>query len=96
MTPVTHNMYLEVGADLGLPGLALFLALIVLAFVSAERARRAGFDGTTVTAVQASLIAVVVASYFLSEEYYMSLWLVIALSCAIELRAVSERRKPCG
>ena len=90
-TPVTHNMYLEVGADLGLVGLALFLGVIVLAFVSAERARRSGFDGATVTAVQASLIAVVVASYFLSEEYYMSLWFVVALCGALELRARTER-----
>ncbi|MDF0530677.1 O-antigen ligase family protein [Tsukamurella sp. 8F] len=90
-TPVTHNMYLEVGADLGIVGLALFIGTIVLAFVSAERARHAGADARTVTAVQASLLAIAAMSYFLSEEYYMSLWSMIAVACALGFRVTAEK-----
>lgn len=86
-TPVTHNMYLEVGADLGVLGLLLFVGIIVLAFVSAERARRHGAPHLSVVATQASLLAIVAMSYFLSEEYYMSLWSMIAVACALDLHS---------
>lgn len=85
-TPVTHNMYLEVAAELGGLGLLLFIAVIVTALVSTELALRGGADRTTVVAVQASLLAVIVASIFLSEQYYISLWSAVAAACALHLR----------
>ncbi|WP_246258305.1 O-antigen ligase family protein [Amycolatopsis anabasis] len=89
-TAVAHNMYLEVAAELGLPGFALFVAVIAGALVASERAFRASTDRRPMAAVQASLIAVLVASAFLSEQYYLSLWSMVALACAADLRTRPE------
>ena len=85
-TPVAHNMYLEVAAELGVPGFALFVALLVLTAVTSERVRRTTDDPLPVVAVQASLIAVVVASTFLSQQYYLPLWSLVAVVAAADLR----------
>jgi O-antigen ligase len=98
-TPVTHEMYLEVGAELGGIGLALFLGLILLAATGTEltirrlhghrvRARSPADDELLLAAyaAQGSLLAVCVASSFLSEEYYMPLWAALAIGAALELR----------
>jgi putative inorganic carbon (hco3(-)) transporter len=90
-TPVTHNMYIEVGAELGVLGLLVFLAIIATAFVASEFALRGHVERRTVVAVQASLIAVLVASIFLSQEYYMSLWSMVAVACALHVRALRGR-----
>ncbi len=86
-TPVAHNMYLEVAAELGVIGLAVFVGLIVLAFVTSESALRQGADRKMVIAVQASLVAIVTASITLSEQYYFTLWSTLAIACAIAIRA---------
>ncbi len=93
-SPVAHNMYLEVAAELGVPGFLLFAALIGTAVVAGERALRAGADRTQIVAVQASLLATAVASTFLSEQYYLPLWLMIAVACAAELRTGSGSARP--
>jgi O-antigen ligase len=85
-TPVAHNMYLEVAAELGLPGLVLFLAVIACALVASERALRASEDPRPMIAIQTGLLGVLVASTFLSEQYYMSLWSLVAIACAADLR----------
>ncbi|MEC3977318.1 O-antigen ligase family protein [Amycolatopsis sp. H20-H5] len=86
-TPVAHNMYLEVAAELGVGGFALFLAVLATAAVAAERTLRLSADRREMVAVQASLLAVVVASTFLSEQYYLPLWSMVALACAAEVRS---------
>jgi O-antigen ligase len=93
-TPVAHNLFLEVAAELGLPGFALLIALVAIGFVASERALRSVADRRDVVAVQAALIAVLVASIFLSEQYYLPLWSLVAIAVAIEVRARKERR--CG
>jgi putative inorganic carbon (hco3(-)) transporter len=85
-TPVAHNMYLEVAAELGLPGFALFATLLALTAVVSERVRRTSPDPRPIVAVQASLIAVVVASTFLSQQYYLPLWSLVAVVTAADLR----------
>ncbi|CCH33201.1 O-antigen ligase family protein [Actinosynnema sp. NPDC047251] len=84
-TPVAHNMYLEVAAELGLPGFGLFAGLLAVAAVSSERVLRAGAR-RPMAAAQASLIAVVVASTFLSQQYYLPLWSLVAVVAAADLR----------
>jgi putative inorganic carbon (HCO3(-)) transporter len=93
-SPVAHNMYLEVAAELGVPGFLFFVGLIGTAVVASERALRAGADRDQVVAVQASLLATAVASTFLSEQYYLPLWLMIAVACAAELRTGSGSARP--
>ncbi|RSN16438.1 polymerase [Streptomyces sp. WAC 05977] len=87
-TPVAHNMYLEVAAELGLPGFALFAAVIGIAVTASERAVRTGTPSarTEAVVIQASLLAVLVTSAFLSEQYYLPLWALAACAVAAENR----------
>lgn len=91
-TPVAHNMFLEVAAELGVPGFALFIAFVAIGFVASERALRRVADRREAVAVQAALIAVLIASIFLSEQYYLPLWSLVALAVAIEQRSLKESR----
>ena len=84
---IAHSMYLETAAEFGAIGLVILLALIATAFLSAEHALRLGADRQVAIVVQASLIGVVVSGVFLSGQYFFSLWSVIALACAIGIRA---------
>ncbi|WP_158850957.1 O-antigen ligase family protein [Saccharothrix deserti] len=95
-SPVAHNMYLEVAAELGLTGFALFAALLVLTAVTSERVRRTTTDPLPVVAVQASLIAVVVASAFLSQQYYLPLWSLVAVVAAADLRLRRTSNVACA
>jgi putative inorganic carbon (hco3(-)) transporter len=92
-TPVAHNLFLEVAAELGLPGFALLIGLIAIGFVASERALRRVADRREALAVQAALIAVLVASIFLSEQYYLPLWSLVAVAVAIEQRAKKASQK---
>ncbi|WP_206789020.1 O-antigen ligase [Amycolatopsis sp. MtRt-6] len=92
-TPVAHNMYLEVAAELGLPGFALFAGVVGVAAVASERTVRRAGPGprrTEAVAIQASLLAVLVTSTFLSEQYYLPLWSLAALAVAAETRSCRE------
>ncbi|WP_244199686.1 O-antigen ligase family protein [Amycolatopsis thailandensis] len=91
-TPVAHNMYFEVAAELGLPGLTLFIAMIGVAFTTSERTVRSATPAarTEAVVIQASLVAVLVMSMFLSEQYYLPLWSLVALAVATGFREHSE------
>ncbi|SDM14435.1 O-antigen ligase [Lentzea albidocapillata subsp. violacea] len=91
-TPVAHNMFLEVAAELGVPGFALLIAFVAVGFMAGERALRRVADRREAVAVQAALIAVLIASIFLSEQYYLPLWSLVALAVAIERRSQKESR----
>ena len=95
-TPVAHEMYLEVGAELGAVALLLFVGGIAAALVASEQAvRRRRADGAAdrdprvlaALAVQGSLLAVCVCSVFLSEQYYMPLWAGLSIAAAVDLRS---------
>ncbi|GGN03655.1 O-antigen polymerase [Lentzea pudingi] len=91
-TPVAHNLFLEVAAELGVPGFTLLVAFVAVGFVASERALRRVADRREAVAVQAALIAVLIASIFLSEQYYLPLWSLVAIAVAIERRSVEEPR----
>jgi hypothetical protein len=95
-TPVAHNMFLEVAAELGLPAFCAFTGLVAVALTAAERVLRAGRDRVAMVAVQAAVLAVAVAATFLSEQYYLPLWLLAALAVAAELRVRGERSGDAG
>jgi putative inorganic carbon (HCO3(-)) transporter len=82
--PVTHNMYLEVGSELGLVGLMLFVGVILAAAHESENAYSRG--DRVGLAAQGSLLTACVASIFLSEEYYLALWAAIAIAAAAGAR----------
>jgi O-antigen ligase len=89
---VAHEMYLEVAAELGVPGLLAFLAVIAYGWRGARlagTAEGASYDTQQLAgAVRASMIAMLVAALFLTEQYYLPIWLGCALGVALDLRRV--------
>jgi putative inorganic carbon (HCO3(-)) transporter len=88
---VAHNTYLETSSETGLLGLAAFLALLGSAFLAAAgrwRRDREPLAG----AVAASLAGCAVAATFVTEQYFLPLWLLAALGAAVGVRESAEVR----
>ncbi len=98
--PLTaHNSYLLALAELGLPGLFLFGAIIYLSFkicVAALRRFKHGEEAriarTWAMAMLASFCGVAIGSFFLSFTYHQVLWIYLGLSGA--LYGVIRRHDP--
>lgn len=92
---VAHNTWMEVASEIGLPGLAVFGAMVITATVSAFRADLAlmGEKTLQVTAfgAGAGLVGCLVSASFLSEAFTWPLWALVALTSAVRIYA-SERR----
>jgi O-antigen ligase len=96
-----HNSLVQVGAELGVPGLVLFVGTIASAFVALRRSA----DGTSTPrehqtppeltqALTASLIGFVVGAFFLSLAYSEILYTLIALAVGLEkVHRVQEARR---
>jgi len=90
-----HNSYLQVGAELGVPGLVCFLGIIASAFRALRPPRRragaAGHASPELSqALTASLIGFVVGAFFLSLAYHDLLYTLVAL--AVGLQKVTNAR----
>lgn len=91
-----HNVYLEVLAELGVVGLALFLALVGAAIgtgvQAARRFARVGDASMELLsrAVVVALVALLAMDFFLSDQFSKQLWLLLALCPA--LLAIAGRR----
>jgi O-antigen ligase len=87
--PVTHNSYLEILSEDGIPALLLFLAYLGgVWFVLGQVQRRArqGLDADEqrlATALQGAVIVAVVSATFLSEQLTTPFWLLGALAVVI-------------
>lgn len=86
---VAHNVYLGVLAELGVVGLALFLAVVISLLVSGARAigkfSRQG-DVRMEILARAQLIALIgflASLFFASDEFKKQLWLLLALGPAL-------------
>jgi O-antigen ligase len=92
-----HNVYLQVGADLGLPGLALFLALLV-SCLGAARSVGANIDVLRAPSplvhiargLELSLWAFVVAGLFHPAAYHFYIYYIGGL--ALAARAIREEQ----
>lgn len=86
---VAHNAYLQVLAETGVIGLALFLIAVVACIACAAQAmrrlRRLGDqEGALLAAgVIAGTVALLAGFFFLSEEHSKHLWLLLALGPAV-------------
>lgn len=90
-----HNSFIQVGAELGIPGLLVFVAIITSTFVAVCRSGRS--EGALAgprpgrpqlaQALTASLIGFLVGSFFLSLAYSEMLYTLVAL--VIGLRRVT-------
>jgi len=83
-----HNSYIQVGAELGIPGLCLFLAIIITAFSAPRRLIRSDvrlntdgeLDRHALThALTGSLIGFAVGAYFLSLAYSEMFYTLLAM-----------------
>ncbi len=96
-----HNSFVQVGAELGFPGLLVFLALL---FAGLGRARRAVMLGLAVgderaaamgDALAASLVGYMVSGFFLSEGYSVFAYSMIGIAIGLHealVRQASVRR----
>jgi O-antigen ligase len=85
-----HNAYLQAAVDLGLPGMALLLALLLASFANARRvrrlsARRANGGDLEVLAsgVHVSLLAFSVAAFFHPIAYQFYFFCLAGLAVAL-------------
>lgn len=84
-----HSAYIETLAELGIPGLALFLGLLGSTVVAARRIATAAERGGAVSvkrlanALLISLLGYAAAAIFLSSQTSRTIWIVIGLSLAL-------------
>ena len=90
-----HNSFIQVGAELGVGGLVLFIALLAGAFRTLTRLRRAPVPEVAVVAqiFTASLIAFVVTASFLSQAYSAYLYTLLGMILGLA-KIVSLARPP--
>ena len=76
-----HNALIQIGAELGIGGVVLFVALFAAAFRTLGRLRRAPFPEVAVVAqiFTASLVAFVVTACFLSQAYSAYLYTLLGM-----------------
>ena len=88
---VVHNTYLEYAVDLGLPGAALFIALLwrCLKSARAARARSTGEVSQLAEGVEISLVGFAVAAFFCPVAYAFYFFYIAGL--AVGVKQVSER-----
>jgi len=104
LTPqVAHNTYLQIAAELGLVGLFLFGTIVVFSVGCLVRAAgnfggRGDVKGEALTrAVAVALIGVLVADFFISQEFNKQLWLLLGIGpamLAISRRSASASARP--
>lgn len=86
-----HNSFIQVGAELGVPGLLLFVAILASAFAALRTARRRARESSgplaagaeLAQALTAALIGFVVGAFFLSLAYSEMLFTLVALSVGL-------------
>jgi O-antigen ligase len=86
---VAHNVYLEILAELGIPGLAMFLLVVVASIAASVRAANAfdrlGEDGLALIArgVAIAMCSVLASDFFLAAGYSKLLWILISFGPAL-------------
>lgn len=91
----THSSYVQIGADLGRPGIFLWLLILFCTFRSVafykaedevqERCRRA---------VLLLLIAYMVSSWMINREYHTEYYLIAAIGAAFHRLAIARATRP--
>ena len=98
-----HNSFLQVGVELGVPGLIIFLSLLMRTFKDLRQfqflfKRQQNSETNLASMLEISLYGFVVGGFFLSQAYSMLLYLIIGLSLALSrqgaLLAAANAVKP--
>ena len=98
-TTLAHNSYIQVAAELGVPGFLLYVAMFIATFRSLARTRRFvpqrdDLIHRTSLGIEAGLVAFLIAVFFISAEYQKFFWLLIFLSAALEPIAALRATAP--
>jgi O-antigen ligase len=86
---IAHNTYLEIAAEMGIPGFLVFVALLIASWMGLQRVRRhalsigAPLIAETAHALQAGMLGFWVAIAMVSAEFVKLLWFAIFLSAAL-------------
>jgi O-antigen ligase len=95
---IAHNTYVEVTAEMGFPGILLFLAVIVSTFLSLGRVIKAtdksSLPHQAALGIQAGLCGFLVCAFFVSAEYQKLFWLLVFLSAALNALVPSAAAAP--
>jgi putative inorganic carbon (HCO3(-)) transporter len=96
---LAHNTYIEIAAEMGLPGLLAFLAILFCSLRTLGRVRLHTRTGPallhqTALGLQAGLLGSSLAIFFSSLEYIKPFWLVIFLTMCMPSLVSYRRRKP--
>ena len=93
-----HNLYLEIAAESGIFGLAVFGAAAVAAFVGLRQARGSlaargdSRSADLARAFEIALVGYLVSSVFLHGHFQRYLWLLFGFAAALRLMAREEAR----
>ncbi len=93
---VAHNTYVEVAAELGVPGITFFAAVLVLTITTLARVQRVTRNcGATLIyhaaeGIQTGLVGACVAIFFLSAETQKLFWLMIFVTMCLPSLATEE------
>ena len=79
----THDAYLSVLGELGIPGLALFLTYLALSWARLRRRHGDPDADAMQSALAGGFIVAVVGALFLTEQFYAPLWLLPALGATL-------------
>ncbi|HVN63481.1 MAG TPA: O-antigen ligase family protein, partial [Candidatus Binataceae bacterium] len=97
---IAHNTYLELGAEGGMPTLALYLAILILTLytckeIETDRAIPEAFTSLAYS-VRIGLIGFMVAAVFLSAQYVKEPWVLVCLApnlLEISRQAAGKRKR---
>lgn len=98
---VAHNTFIEVGAELGIPALLFFIALIVASFQALRSVRvtaRQNPQGARALipmsdTLAGSLIGYIVCGFFVSAEHFALLYLLLGMTMALHRLATREGQR---
>ncbi|HZQ53529.1 MAG TPA: O-antigen ligase family protein [Bryobacteraceae bacterium] len=101
---IACNTFLEVAAELGIPGFLAYCAVVTGALVSAGKLRRRGMRTGDIRlqyigqAMQAGLLGFAAAAVFVSAEYQKPFWIMTALTATIptllrDIRSEASKRQ---
>lgn len=99
---IAHNMFIEIAAELGLPALVLFLAIIGSTYLSMGKIRKQANSlplvRTAAAALQAGLVGLAASGCFISAEYQKTTWSALAIMACLaplaKLRAPTAKSGP--
>lgn len=97
---VVHNTYTELGAETGLPGVGLFIAMLVLTLRKIKRVRKLpGYESSEdirlwTSALWAAMAAYIAGAMFASTEYNLFPYFMVGYICALyQIASLPPRAK---